>query len=95
MLHHCVSVNTRHGDSGGEADFTRSQTTLGLTVDAKALVVARVRWPKRAVEPNQFACSRLRWRSLADLLLTHLAFCIDNDRDEIRGEVTKSGARHC
>jgi hypothetical protein len=61
--------------------------TLGLKVGCQALVVAWARWPKPAVEPNQLACSRVLWRSLVDLLLTHLVSCIDNERDEIRGEV--------
>ncbi len=58
--------------------------TLGLKVVPRLLVIARARWPKGVVEPNQLACSRMLWRGIVDLLLTELVACSDNDAATIR-----------
>jgi hypothetical protein len=44
---------------------------LGIKSGCHALAVARARWLKRLVEPNQFGCSWVLWRGIVDLLLTH------------------------
>ncbi len=51
---------------------------LGIKSGRQALVVAGAGWSKRVVEPDQLACSRVLWRGLVDLLLTHTASYLDN-----------------